>query len=150
MDQISEHQRDLTNSASSRFVAEYFAGFALAAERMKSILDGLAPDKPGMAANLEKSGGKIQGATLAESAYILLADSGYTGAHEAIRKITLTAEETGRSFYDALRSNAEVYGRIAERLQALGRKADFFEDPANYCGLAAEKAAALAARYRGI
>ena len=34
MDQISEHQRDLTNSASSRFVAEYLVGFAFAAERM--------------------------------------------------------------------------------------------------------------------
>jgi adenylosuccinate lyase len=31
MDQISEHQRDLTNSASQRFVADYLAGFALAA-----------------------------------------------------------------------------------------------------------------------
>src|SRR5690606_31536898 len=34
-DQISEHQRDLTNSASSRFTAEIIAGFAAALERLE-------------------------------------------------------------------------------------------------------------------
>ena len=42
MDQISEHQRDLTNSASSRFVAEYMFGFASAVEA-----DGHRPAFPG-------------------------------------------------------------------------------------------------------
>ncbi|HTU00178.1 MAG TPA: lyase family protein, partial [Candidatus Sulfotelmatobacter sp.] len=44
MDQISDHQRDLTNSASSRFVAEYLAGFSLAAERMLSVLRSMTVD----------------------------------------------------------------------------------------------------------
>src|SRR5574344_2375162 len=41
MDQISEHQRDLSNSASQRFVADYISGFALAAARMKSVVSDL-------------------------------------------------------------------------------------------------------------
>jgi len=39
MDQISEHQRDLSNSASGRFVAEYLGGFAAATARIQ-IPDG--------------------------------------------------------------------------------------------------------------
>ncbi|MFO8041754.1 MAG: lyase family protein, partial [Alkalispirochaeta sp.] len=35
MDQISEHQRDLSNSASGRFVVEFVAGFVAAAERTR-------------------------------------------------------------------------------------------------------------------
>ncbi|MCK5736703.1 MAG: adenylosuccinate lyase, partial [Spirochaetaceae bacterium] len=37
MDQISEHQRDLSNSASGRFVTDYIAGFAAAAARMNKV-----------------------------------------------------------------------------------------------------------------
>ncbi len=39
MDQISEHQRDLTNSASMRFVTEFVAAFAYAIHRLSSSLD---------------------------------------------------------------------------------------------------------------
>ncbi len=52
MDQISEHQRDLTNSASSRFVVDYVAGFCLAAGRMVSVLRSLVVDRRRMAENL--------------------------------------------------------------------------------------------------
>ena len=55
MDQISDHQRDLTNSASSRFVAEYLAGFALAADRMRSVLTGLRVDRERMAENISRT-----------------------------------------------------------------------------------------------
>jgi adenylosuccinate lyase len=148
MDQISEHQRDLTNSASSRFVAEYFAGFALAVERMRSVVAGLAPDKPGMAANLDRAGGKIPGGILAESAYILLADSGTPDAHEKIRRVTLEAEKKGLTFSEALKAAPEIYGKITGQLQKLGLGEDFFGDPAKYRGLAAEKAHSLAEKYK--
>ena len=41
MDQISEHQRDLSNSASQRFIVEYIAGFSFAVKRMIKILKSL-------------------------------------------------------------------------------------------------------------
>ena len=40
MDQISEHQRDLTNSASMRFVTEFVAAFAYGVHRLRGTLDG--------------------------------------------------------------------------------------------------------------
>ncbi|MDR0376509.1 MAG: adenylosuccinate lyase, partial [Spirochaetaceae bacterium] len=49
MDQISEHQRDLTNSASQRFTADYIAGFALAVSRMISVIQGLGVDRQRLA-----------------------------------------------------------------------------------------------------
>ena len=102
MDQISEHQRDLTNSASQRFVADYLAGFGLAVSRMKSVVSGLQADREGMAKNLANAGGKVKGGVLAEPAYILLAESGISDGHEVIRTITLDAEKNGITFFEAL------------------------------------------------
>ncbi len=150
MDQISEHQRDLTNSASQRFVADYLAGFAFAVARMKSVVSGLQADRDGMAANLANAGGKVKGGVLAEPAYILLAESGISDAHEVIRNITVDAETSKITFYDALRKNADAFGRITAQLEKLGipDPAGFFANPERYRGLAAEKAARLAAKYR--
>ncbi len=150
MDQISEHQRDLTNSASQRFVADYLAGFTFAVARMKSVISGLQADRDGMAANLANSGGKVKGGVLAEPAYILLAESGISDAHEVIRTITLDAETNKITFYEALRKNSDAFERITTQLVKLGipDPAGFFAHPERYRGLAAEKAARLAIKYR--
>jgi len=149
MDQISEHQRDLTNSASQRFVADYLSGFALAVSRMKSVVSGLQADREGMARNLAEAGGKVKGGVLAEPAYILLAESGISDGHEVIRKITLDAETNGITFFEALRKNADAFARITAQLEKLGvaDAAGFFANPERYRGLAAEKATRLAAKY---
>lgn len=149
MDQISEHQRDLTNSASQRFVADYLAGFTLAVARMKNVVSGLQADREGMAKNLANAGGKVKGGVLAEPAYILLAESGISDGHEVIRKITLDAETNGITFYEALRKNADAFARITAQLEKLGvaDPAGFFANPDRYRGLAAEKAERLAKKY---
>jgi len=150
MDQISEHQRDLTNSASQRFVADYLAGFTFAVARMKSVVSGLQADRDGMAANLANAGGKVKGGVLAEPAYILLAESGIPDAHEVIRNITLDAETNKITFYEALCRNTDAFKRITAQLEKLGipDPAGFFASPERYRGLAAEKAARLAVKYR--
>ncbi len=150
MDQISEHQRDLTNSASQRFVADYLGGFTFAVARMKSVVSGLQADRDGMAANLANAGGKVKGGVLAEPAYILLAESGISDAHEVIRNITLDAETNKITFYEALCRNSDAFKRITAQLEKLGipDPAGFFAKPERYRGLAAEKAAHLAAKYR--
>lgn len=148
MDQISEHQRDLSNSASGRFIADYIAGFVFAVERMTSIVSHLKPDSEAMRINLENAGGKVQGGIFAEAAYILLAKSGISDAHEIIRKLTLEAEHMHISFYDTLKKNTSVYTAINIELQKQGISAnDFFTNPNNYTGLAEEKALQLAEKY---
>jgi adenylosuccinate lyase len=153
MDQISEHQRDLTNSASQRFTADYIAGFCLALSRMAAVVEGLAADRERLLANL-RGGGGIPGGILAEPAYILLAESGVSDAHEVIRKITLAAEKEHTSFAQALAAEPQVLARIGEQLAALGvipaaaAALSFFDNPERYSGLAAKKAKTIARKYR--
>jgi adenylosuccinate lyase len=153
MDQISEHQRDLSNSASQRFIADYIAGFCLAVSRMAGVMEGLGADRERLLANL-RSGGGIPGGVLAEPAYILLAESGVSDAHEVIRKITLAAEKGKTSFADALAAEPETLKRIGEQMAALGiipsagEALSFFDKPERYNGLAVQKAKTIAAKYR--
>lgn len=149
MDQISEHQRDLTNSASQRFMADYVAGFTMAVARMNSVVSGLQADKETMARNLENAGGKVKGGVLAEPAYILLGEAGINDGHEVIRKITLEAEKSGKTFFEVLKTHKEAFEKITAQLKKLGveNPENFFEHPANYCGLAAKKSRRLAKKY---
>jgi adenylosuccinate lyase len=147
MDQISEHQRDLTNSASERFIPEYFAGLCAAANRMLSVLKGLYVDRPRMAANLAITGGAV----LAEPAYILLAESGESDAHEKMRRITLLCEKEGLSLRAALEREG-VLSSLVERLSSLGIESgeSFFDEPERYRGRAAERAEAIGKKYRDL
>lgn len=149
MDQISEHQRDLTNSASQRFMADYVAGFTMAVARMNSVVSGLQADKETMARNLENAGGKVKGGVLAEPAYILLGEAGINDGHEVILKITLEAEKSGKTFFEVLKTHKEAFEKITAQLEKLGveNPENFFEHPANYCGLAAKKSRRLAKKY---
>jgi adenylosuccinate lyase len=148
MDQISEHQRDLTNSASQRFVADYLAGFASAAKRMDSVLAGLVVNRERMLANLRSSGGSV----MAEPAYILLAEAGQGDAHETVRKLTLEAERAGRPFGELIAADPGLRGILAERLAAIGAPPpeEFFARPEAYAGIAARKAAEIGRRYVGL
>jgi adenylosuccinate lyase len=154
MDQISEHQRDLSNSASQRFVADYVAGFALAAARMAEVIEGLGADRERLLHNLR--GGGIPGGILAEPAYILLAESGVSDAHEVIRKITLAAERENSSFAAALAKEEAVLARIGAKMAELAlvktasEALSFFEKPEQYNGLAVKKAQTIAQKYRAL
>ncbi|MDR1466085.1 MAG: adenylosuccinate lyase [Treponema sp.] len=148
MDQISEHQRDLTNSASQRFTAEYIMGFCMAVSRTVDIISGLGVDHTRLHENLQR-GPSI----MSEPAYILLAESGVSDAHEVIRRITLDAEENGLNFAAALSKNPDALSRITQKLAELGltTKSDalsFFENPEKYRGLAVKKTKSLAQKYR--
>jgi adenylosuccinate lyase len=148
MDQISEHQRDLTNSASSRFIAEYIAGLASAAARMHAVVRSLVVDRKRMAENLAQAGEMV----FSEPIYILLALGGHPDAHEVVRKATLSAESSRKRLTDVLRQDSAVWSTLTQQL-SVTQGADagrFFDDPANYRGVAAERSRALARKYMEI
>jgi adenylosuccinate lyase len=155
MDQISEHQRDLSNSASQRFIADYVAGFCMAVSRMSAVIEGLGVDRERLLLNLSGNAG-IVGGVLAEPAYILLAESGVSDAHELIRKITLAAEKEKLSFAEALAKESEILERIGKKMAELGLIDNesgalaWFENPGQYRGLAAGKAKELSVKYRNL
>ncbi len=138
MDQISEHQRDLSNSASGRFVVEFVAGFVAAAERMRSILARLRVDREGIAANVAAGSRRV----IAEPLYILLAAGGVADAHEQVRRLTLLADEQGRPVGDLAREESELWQTVERTCRELtgGEAAEFFADPRRYTGRAAERA----------
>lgn len=146
MDQISEHQRDLTNSASERFSVEFLAGLGAAANRMLKVLKSLKVDRERMLANLRSGGGLV----LAEPAYILLAESGAPDAHELVRRLTLEAEAEGLALSEVLKRHPDVRDVLKQRLEKLGYSDPeaFFAAPERYRGLSAEKARALGGKYR--
>ena len=142
MDQISEHQRDLTNSASSRFVAEYITGFASAASRMRTVVHSLVVDRRKMAENLSRTGDLI----FSEPIYVLIALGGVPDAHERVRAATLKAEQAKVPLSDQLRKDPLIWDILTRQLAATrGMEAQaFFSDPANYRGIAVQRALAIA------
>ena len=146
MDQISEHQRDLTNSASSRFIADYLAGFGAAVQRILEVVRSLHIERENLLRNLTGNGDFI----LSEAAYILLSQAGEAEAHEKIRKITLECERTGISLLEKLREDPALWQVVGSQLrQVRGLEAEeFFSNPALYRGQSAEKTLMITERYR--
>ncbi|MBI3929492.1 MAG: adenylosuccinate lyase [Armatimonadetes bacterium] len=96
MDQISEHQRDLSNSASARFLPRLVLGVTVAAKRAAGGLRGLYVDREAMRRRLESLDQVISG-----PAQVLLSSLGFADAHEAVRRHAVSGE-----------------GPLLERLQA--------------------------------
>ena len=146
MDQISEHQRDLSNSASARFTADYIAGFCSALNRMKKVLKTLHVDNEQLRKNLSFTGDLV----LAEAAYILLSCSGEPDAHEKIRNVTLESEKTGKRMVEILKNDPEVWNNISKQLdKTVGIDIEtFFSKPELYRGQAVQKAKELSAKYK--
>lgn len=103
-DQISEHQRDLTNLESSRFIAEILAVFYICLHLLNEVMAKLAVDRASMKKSFDMSKDMI----VAEPAHILLAAHGYPNAHEYITKLTLKSQKTGKPFTELLFQDKEL------------------------------------------
>jgi adenylosuccinate lyase len=131
--QISEHQRDLTNTASARFVPEIFVGFLDAVDRMVGLVRSTDVNPERMEANLRLS----KGVVVAEPLYILLALRGAGHAHELSRTIALEAGKSGRSVLAVAAEHPEAAPALAALSEAERRVLD--EPERHYTGLAAQK-----------
>lgn len=139
-DQVSEHQRDLTNSASGRTYGEIAAYVSFMAQRLAGSMKKLRIDRPNLKRNLEMQKGLI----LAEPLYIILAKLGHPDAHEKVRRLTLQAEQEQRSFSETIEKDAELAPYL-EKMTPGQRK--ILADPASYKGIASQKAADVAAEW---
>lgn len=132
-DQVSEHQRDLTNSASSRFLPEIIAATFVAAKRLTSAMEKIVVVKENLRKNFEIGKGMIA----AEPAYILLAAAGHPDAHEYVRKLTLLAQQQGKNFQDVLFNDAVAQPYLKKMTK---QQLELLKNPERYTGIAAEKA----------
>ncbi len=141
MDQLSEHQRDLTNSASSRFIPELIAGLLSAAARLNRVSTKMVVDKANIRKNFEQNKKMI----VAEPLYILLAAKGHPDAHEAVRKLTLKAQETDLSLKELVAQSEELKGFWEDFSD---KQKELILQPEKYTGIAAEKTEKIVKRWQ--
>jgi adenylosuccinate lyase len=100
----SEHQRDLTDSASSRFYTLALAGVVSMAERLNRILSKIEVDEQAMQRNLEMTGGAIA----AEPLYLILEKYGHVNAHEKSKSLAHSALSKNAPLKDMIISDKEA------------------------------------------
>jgi adenylosuccinate lyase len=132
LDQISEHQRDLTNSASQRYIQELLVIFDYCVRRLTRISERLEVDRARMTENFSKARGTI----IAEPLYILLSYAGHPDAHEYVRQKSYQAYREKRSLHELIMQDEELRPYL-ERITAAQREQLFA--PEKYTGIAAAK-----------
>jgi adenylosuccinate lyase len=132
LDQISEHQRDLTNSATSRFIPEILAALYISVKRLNRTMKNLTVDK----VNLKKNFDMNKGLIVAEPLYILLAATGHPDAHEAVRQLTLKAQSEKKPLTEIIKKEKS----LQDYLKKFNKKQmKIITNPEKYTGIAAKK-----------
>ncbi len=140
MDQVSEHQRDLTGSASGRTTVEIFAWAMVMTDRLTRVMTKLCVNHASLKRNLASQGSLV----LSEPLQLLLASLGHPDAHEKVRQLTREAEHTGCPFEEIVAGDAELAPYL-KRMTSEQR--EILRDPAKYTGIAREKTLKIVERW---
>jgi len=132
IDQLSEHQRDLTNSASMRFVPEILAGFYVSIARLEKIMSNLVVDK----ANMERNFNSSKHMIIAEPLYILLAANGHPDAHEYVREMTLKSQIEKKPLMELVKKDKTIQYYLKKFSK---KQLDILYNPEKYTGIASKK-----------
>ncbi len=129
----SEHQRDLTDSASSRFYVLVPALLANMIKRLYKVMGKMEIDETAMQRNLDLSAGAIA----AEPLYLLLEKYGHTQAHEMAKQIAHDALHRGVSLADAVQADED--GAVYWKKFSAKERAIIEHPDKKYTGLSAKK-----------
>lgn len=140
MDQLSEHQRDLTNSASARTYPEIVGYLVAMARRLTWIMGTLKVDKARMQENVGLQGDLIA----AEPLYLVLAAGGHPDAHEAVRQLTLDERRRRASLYELAMADEELAPFLSQLTE---RQERILENPELYVGIAAKRTIAVTKKW---
>ena len=132
MDQISEHQRDLTNSASMRFIPEVLAGFYASVVRLNKVMPSIAVDKENLKRNFDMDKNMI----VAEPLYILLAAKGHPDAHEFVREMTLKSQLTKQPLMSIVKKDKSIKKYLKKFTK---RQLEIVNNAEKYTGIASKK-----------
>ncbi len=143
LDQISDHQRDLTNSASGRTYGEIFCYVLSMTSRITSTMQRMSVDHDSLERNLALTKGMI----VAEPLYIILASLGHPDAHEAVRNLTLQAQAKEVPLEEVVASDEAIQPYLG---QMTDRQREILSNPMLYVGIAAEKARCSAADWEAV
>jgi adenylosuccinate lyase len=132
LDEISEHQRDLTNSASSRFITELFVAFDHSVNWTKDALTRIKINEDNVKKHVEESSKEV----VAEPLYILLAIHGHPNAYEYVRKMASTARESGQELSKMMWKDSQIRPYIEKMTE---KQKNILKHPEKYTGIAEEK-----------
>ncbi|MGD0496193.1 MAG: lyase family protein [Candidatus Bathyarchaeia archaeon] len=132
MDEISEHQRDLTNSASSRFVTELFVAFDHSVNWTRDALAKIKINKDSVKRHVQESSKEV----VAEPLYILLAIHGHPDAYEYVRRMATKARESGQKLSEAIWEDKQIRPYIEKMTE---KQKKILRHPDEYTGIAKEK-----------
>ncbi|HYF97151.1 MAG TPA: lyase family protein, partial [Patescibacteria group bacterium] len=136
----SEHQRDLTDSANSRFYVIVPAITANMISRLNKVMSKVEVDEEAMQRNLTLS----KGAIAAEPLYLLLEKYGHVTAHEKSKELAHEALESNRSLHEAVSSDESIkqyWEKFSEKEKKIIQQPEKY-----YIGQSAKKAQAIAER----
>lgn len=141
LDQISEHQRDLTNSASARTYGEVVAYVFSMAKRLTRVMNKLTVNHE----NLQRNLNMTKGGTAAEPLQLILSALGHSHAHEKVRILARQARRESRPLEEVVMGDAE----LADYLEKMTpRQRSVISNPSLYIGIAPKKARAVAERWK--
>jgi adenylosuccinate lyase len=140
-DQVSEHQRDLTGSASARTYGEIIAYVIYATKRMKGVMKKLVVDHESLKRNLAMQ----QGLVLSEPFHLILASLGHPNSHEKMKELAQQAGREKRPLEAVVQADVELEDYLAKMTP---RQRQITSDPACYVGVAAQKAKEIAERWK--
>lgn len=136
-DMTSLHQRDLTNSASQRFIPEIFNNFDYSIRRATRIANALKTNPNNMLRNFDLSAGYI----IAEPLQLLLSSYGYPNAHARIGELADKAKELGVKLMELVEKDEELKPYLERFTQ---KQLERIYDPSKYIGIAPQKAEKVA------
>ena len=138
---VSEHQRDLTDSASGRYYVLTLALVAFMSSRLNKVMSKIEVDPESMHRNLYLT----QGAIAAEPLYLLLEKYGHTEAHEVSKAISHRALEKNISLFEEAKNDqsiADYWNKFTDQEKQI------LSDPEKYyTGLAVQKTRQIVDKY---
>lgn len=136
MSQISEHQGDLTNSLSSRYLPELFVIFDSSVKRAINVTKNLQINRDKMKKNFVQSADKI----IAEPLQILLSQSGYSNAYEKVRELTIVSNQESESLIKLIFEDKTIKPYLKKFNE---NHIKLILHPENYIGIAPKKTAEI-------
>jgi adenylosuccinate lyase len=137
MDQISDHQRDLTNSATQRYIPDVLVRFDYAVSRAAKIAKELKPHVANMVKNLAMSADKI----IAEPLHILLSSYGHPDSHNYVKRLTEKSYTSGIPLTQLVFEDMSLKSYLDRFTE---KQMEILKDPLKYMGIASKKAEKVA------
>jgi len=138
LDQISDHQRDLTNSASQRYVPQILDQFDYSIRRATRISKNLKPHVQNMLRNFKMSADKI----IAEPLHLLLSAYAHPNSHEYVGKLADESYTSGKPLTEIVLNDQNLQPYLQKFTP---KQLDIISDPSKYLGIASKKAEKIAA-----